>query len=305
MIDESIAMQNSPLGRLPPELRLEIFEYVFTYESLTCKGSYWRVTRKGERNHRPLSKELGATLVCKQMRKETLHLPFLLNTPVFGNEVGDFSPYYEWWIAPPLKDICTQAYNVLSKITHVVPESTTFKLHLWVYPLMSEPRTMRESHWAELSDTFKALANVLGAAKLIIILHFQYNYDNLKCKSPVPRYLIEHGEAIFEVRQGDTTGAKQAIALLGASIQDKLEELQRHENHNDINLCRINHHKHRLSTQLMQAEQVSRTFLDLAARASIPEGTSLDLSDEVTRCLSFCGPQELRRDSARSFKAEH
>jgi len=302
MIDESNAMQNSPLGRLPPELRLEIFEYVFTYESLTCKGSYWRVTRKGERNHRPLSKELGATLVCKQMRKETLHLPLLLNNLVCGNEVGDFDPYYEWWIAPPLKEPCAWAYNALSKLTHALSDSTTFELHLWAYPAMSEARNMSNTEWTELSHTFRALLSVLGPAKLIVTLHFQFHFENLQCESLDSGSLIAHGETVFELRQGDLTAAKRKMALLGAAVEDKREELQQHEDHQQSNQCRVNYHKNKLSMQLMQAEQVSRRFVDIATRASIPYDTLLGMSEKVTDSSS--GPQELRRDSTRPTREE-
>jgi hypothetical protein len=288
-------MEKSPLNRLPAELRLDIFEYVFTFDSLAWERRSWRITPKGERTYRPLSKVLGATLVCKQMRKETLHLPLLLNNPVFGQEVGDFDPYYEWWIAPPLKDPCTWAFDALSKITHVIPDSTTIKLHLWAYPAMVETRVMSDSQ-----------LSVLGPAKLIVVLHFQFNYDNLQCGYLGFDHLIEHGETIFEVRQGIATAAQRGIALLGATMENKRKELQRHENHHEDDLCRINYHLNRLSTQLTQAEQVSLRFLDLATRASIPGNTLLTMSEDFADSASP-GQQELRRDSTRPTrgKEEH
>ncbi|GAB7328942.1 hypothetical protein MBLNU13_g00801t1 [Cladosporium sp. NU13] len=183
-------MEKSPLIRLPLELREEIFEYVFTYESLDCKGRYWRTLREGERYYRPLSKELNVTLVCKQIRKETQRLPFSLNNLICGNKLGDFDPWCDWWDALPLRTPCTWAYNALRKLTPVLSKSTTIELHLWAFPAMSEPRSMSDTEWFELSNTFEALVRVLGPAKLVVTLHFILHFKDLRCDHSDP--LIGH-----------------------------------------------------------------------------------------------------------------
>lgn len=295
-------MEDSLLNNLPTELRLEIYEYVFTFESLTCKGGYWRVARKGERNRRPLSKELGATLACKQMRNETVHLPFSLNNVVCGNKVGDFDPYYEWWIAPPLKDPCSWAFDALSKMTpSLLSDSTRFYLHLWVYPGMSEPRRMSNTAWIELSNALRALMGVLGPVKLIITLHFHYHYETLRCEYPDSGPLIPHNEAVIDICLGDPTVARGGLVALAKAVDDRRQALQQHEDHQTEG-CRVNYHKNKLSMQLMQAEQVSRRFIDVATWASIPGAqqpllcTLLGMgeaTDSPTRS------QDPRRDSTR------
>lgn len=260
-------MEKSPLGRLPPEIRLEIFEYVFTYERLACNFNYWSVARKGERKYRPLSKELGATLVCKQMRKETLHLPFSLNTLVCGNEVGDFDPYYEYWIAPSLKRPCTWAYNALRRLTDVLSDSTTLQLHLSIYPAMSDPGRKNDTEWVELSDTFAKLVSVLGPAKLAVILHFHFNFEDLRCEYLDSGPLIGHSETMFEIHAGRST-AEGGKMLLEAMVEYKHEEIQHHEHHQQHDRCSVNFFTTMLSIQLEQAEQASRKFLSLAMQAS-------------------------------------
>jgi hypothetical protein len=261
-------MEKSPLNRLPSELRLEIFEYVFTYESLACKDRYWWALREGERKYRALSKELDVTLVCKQIRKETQHLPFSLNKLVCGNELGDFDPRSEWWDGLPLKTPCTVAYNALKRLTDVLSHHTTLELHLWAYPSMSEVRKMSVSEWAELSNTFEALVSVLGPAKLIVHLHFILHFSDLECGYMDP--LIAHDEAVFEIHAGRSTVTKEGMS---------------------INSC-----NNVLSRQLMEAEQVCRRFMSLAIHASTSGHTSIDMS-EIKECLPS-GQHELRRDSA-------
>lgn len=276
--DETIAMEKSPLGRLPPELRLEIFEYVFTYERLACNSNYWSVARKGERKYRPLSKQLGATLVCKQMRKETLHLPFSLNTLVCGNEVGDFDPYYEYWIAPSLKTPCTWAYNALRRLMHVLSDSTTLKLHLWIYPAMSEQSRKNDTEWAELSKTFAELVSVLGPAKLAVTLHFHFHFENLRCEYLDSSPLMTHSETMFEIQAGRST-AEGGSMLLDAMVECKHEEIQLHERHQQYDHCPANLYTNMLSMQLVQAEQAARKFMSLAMQASNPSDTLSDMSE--------------------------
>lgn len=296
-------MQNSPLGRLPPELRLEIFEYVFTYERLDCKGRYWRTLREREPYYRPLSQELDVTLVCKQIRKETQHLPFTLNNLVCGNVVGDFNPWCDWWDASPLKNPCTWAYNALRKLTHIPSGSTTLELHLWAFPAMSEERKMSTTAWIELSNTFRALVSVLGSGKLIVTLHYILHFKDLRCDYLDP--LGWHGEAKFEIHAGRSTAAKEGMSLLAATMHDKRVEIKHHEDHMEDGHCVINQCNNVLSRQLMEVEQVCQRFMSLAIQASTPGDKSLDMR-EINYCLDCppSGQEESRRDSTRPRKGE-
>lgn len=293
-------MESSPLNRLPAELRKEIFEYVFTYESLECKGRYWRTLREGAQYYRPLSKELDVTLVCKQVRQETQDLPFSLNTLVCGNELGDFDPWSDWWDALPLRKPCTWTYNALRKLVPVLSKSTTLELHLWVFPTMSEPSKMSDTEWLELSNTFKALVDILGPAKLIVTLHFILHFKDLRCNYLDP--LARHGETTFEIHEGRSTAVKGRMALLAAMMNDKRKEIQRHQEHLEDGSCPVNQYTQTLLRQVMDTEHVCLRFMDLAIRASTPLDGSFDMSD-VKDCVPS-GQQELRRDSAQPRREE-
>ena len=293
-------MEKSPLKRLPPELRQHIFEYVFTYESLECKGRYWRILREGAQYYRALSKELEITTVCKQVRQETQDLPFSLNNLVCGNELGDIDPWSDWWDALPLRKPCTWAYNALKKLTPVLSKSTTLELNLWVFPTMSEPRIMSDTEWLELGNTFKALVDVLGPAKLIVTLHFILHFKDLRCN--YLDTLAGHGETRFEIHAGRSTAAIGRVELLAAMMNDKRKEIQRHEEHLGDGCCPVNQYKETLLRQLMETEYVCLRFMDLAIRASTPGDNSFDMSG-IKDCVSSV-QQDLRRDSAQPRKEE-
>lgn len=293
-------MERSPLNRLPPELRKDIFEYVFTYESLECKGRYWRTLREGAHYYRPLSRELDVTLVCKQVLQETQDLPFSLNNLVCGNELGDFDPWSDWRDALPLRKPCTWAYNALRKLTPALSKSTTLELHLWVFPAMSEPRKMSDLEWLELSNTFRALVDTLGPAKLIVTLHFFLHFKDLQCNYLDP--LAGHGETTFEIHGGRSTVVKGRVSPLAAMMNDKRKEIQRHQEHLGDGCCPVNQYKETLLRQLTETEHVCLRFMDLAIRASTPMDSSFDMSG-----FKDCVPsvqQELRRDSAQSRKEQ-
>ena len=293
-MNETIAMQKSPLGRLPPELRLEIFEYVFTYERLACKDGSWEVTRPGERTRRSLTRELGATRVCKQMRQETRHLPLVLNDLVCGDELGYYDPWYEWWNTSSLTDPCPWAYKTLTKLTPLLSDSTTFKLHLWAYPAMLEK--MGGAKWKEIGDAFAALVSVLGPAKLIVTLHLRFHFIDLPCKIMNP--LIGHGEAVFEVHAGRSTATKEGMSALTTMVIDKRKEIRSHGDHLYNGHCGINSNNNTLLRQLMDAEHVCRRFMSLAIWASTPGETSTNDLSEVKDDLPSAH-QEARRDSTR------
>ena len=293
-------MEKSPLNRLPPELRLEIFEYVFTYESLACKDRYWWALREGERKYRALSKELDITLVCKQIRKETQRLPFSHNNLVCGNELGDFDPWSEWWNGLPLKTPCMVAYNALKRLTPVLSDRTTLELHLWAFPSMSEPRKMSNTEWLQLSNTFGALVDILGPAKLIVTLHFILHFKDLQCDYLGP--LVGHGETTFEIHAGRSTATRGAMSLLAATMKEKREEIERHEEHSGVGCCSINQYRDMLSRQLTETEQVCQRFMSLATRATTSRDKSFDTS-EFEGCVPS-GQQEMRRDSARPTREE-
>jgi hypothetical protein len=261
-------MEKSLLNRLAPELRADIFERVFTYDRLFRHAKRWLVYRNGERNCRPISKDLGPTLACKQMRSEILHLPLLLNDLVFGCEAGDFDPYMSWWTLPPLKDPCERAIDALQKMTPaVLPDSTTLQLNLWVFPLMAEPREMSSTDWVQFGNVFKKLVDVLGPVKLVVNLHFHTNYEHLRCVVPDHAVLAIRGKTVLDVSSGGPDAIARAIAGVAKEIDDQRQALQQHADHYWED-CRIMSNRKKISEFLTQAETVARGVLEVVASAS-------------------------------------
>jgi hypothetical protein len=261
-------MEKSPLNRLAPELRANIFERVFTYDRLFRRAGRWLVHRNGERNCWAVSKDLGPTLVCKQMRNETLHLPLLLNDLVFGCEAGDFDPYMSWWTLPSLKDPCQRAIDALQKMTPaVLSDSTTLKLNLWVFPLMTEPREMSSTDWVVFGNVFRKLVDILGPVQLVVNLHFHTNYEHLECLIPDHAFLAIRGKTLLDISSDDPNAATRAMADVAKEIDDQRQTLQQHEDHYWED-CRIMCSRKRLLGHFTQAETVARRVVEVVTSAS-------------------------------------
>lgn len=113
-------MDNSPFGRLPAELRIKIYEYALTFDRVGC--------RPGESSRfwpeRSLSAQLALTRVCKQIRSETLHLPFTLNNPIVGHA------YWGTDFTEAMRAADEVTRNVASIPAELLSESTAFSLSL-------------------------------------------------------------------------------------------------------------------------------------------------------------------------------
>jgi hypothetical protein len=72
----SNALEHSPLGRLPRELRDRIYDMVFTQpDGLVCGSTSWKRTLEGP----PVSQALNIRATCKQINAETESMFFKLN----------------------------------------------------------------------------------------------------------------------------------------------------------------------------------------------------------------------------------
>lgn len=300
-------MENSPLNRLPSEIRLDIFEYVFSYEGPIHKAGLWIVTPKRERRRRFLYNELAPTLVCKQMRNETLHLPLLLNNLSCGNQLGDFDPYYAWWVTPALKDPCQWALNALRKmIPAFLSDSTTLEMHLRVFSRMTQPRESSSTDWNEVCNIFKALVGALGPVKLVIYLHFQFHFSSISCDCEGLGPLRTHNGTMLNICPGDPSVARKSIKGLADAIGDSRWEIRQHRNH-PWRACSVNTQMNALFEQLAQAEQMARRFIDIATLASLPEARPLQICTSPGIDEAFAGPsnsQNSKRDSTQSKDEE-
>jgi hypothetical protein len=72
-------MDNSPLGRIPVELSITIYEYALTFDRLSCH------LRPSDQSQRSLSTQLALIQVCRQIRAESRHMPLTLNNPIAGH----------------------------------------------------------------------------------------------------------------------------------------------------------------------------------------------------------------------------
>lgn len=264
-------MENSLFNRLPAELRTRIYEHVFTFDSLRCQDGRWRVCVK--RRMSRLTTQLGPTLVCKQMRVETLHLPMALNEPVCGNEDRDVDPYYEFWMGPCLlKDPCLWASRALDKgRSPFFSPSTTFRLHLWVYPSMRD--LMRASDWREFEDACAGVVDGRHPGRVVVTLHFYIDYQPLDCECaqqgreglPAAESRFEYGA--FEVGF-DGCGLRNNGLL--ELFDKKREGLSEHESH-DRGSCSVPGLYERISKQLDHTEemavQVERLSLAMSGRS--------------------------------------
>lgn len=254
-------METSPFNRLPPELRTRIYEHIFTFDSVRCQDGRWRVY--AERKVSRLAARLAPTLVCRQMRAETLHLLMALNELVCGNEDGDVDPYYEFWLgACLLKDPCEWASRALGGgRSPFLSASTVFRLHLWVYPCMRD--LMRVEDWREVEDAFAGLVDGGRPGRVVVTLHFYVDYQPLSCecmqqqeerqgKAGLPRF--EYGE--FEIRLDGCGLGNTGIVKL---FDEKREGLNVHESHDHVPaLCG------KLSEQLDQTEEMAVRVVEMA-----------------------------------------
>lgn len=73
-------MDDSIFNRLPAELRIKVYEYALTFDRVSCRpqkpSRFWP--------ERSLGTQLALTRVCKQIRAECQHLPFILNALIVG-----------------------------------------------------------------------------------------------------------------------------------------------------------------------------------------------------------------------------
>jgi len=241
-------METSPFNRLPAELRTRIYEHVFTFDSVRCQDGRWRVYEK--RKISRLATRLGPTLVCKQMRAETLHLLMALNEPVCGNEDKDVDPYYEFWMGPRLLiEPCSWASRALDQgRSPFLSHATTFRLHLWVYPCMA-------GDWGEFEDAFAGLLVDGSPGKMVVTLHFYVDYQPLGCKYaqqqgreglPAAGSRLEYGA--FEMGLDGCGLGNEGLLKL---FDEKREGLSKHEGH-DRSLCK----RERFSEQLDQTEEL-------------------------------------------------
>lgn len=260
-------MEASPLNRLPPEVRIQIYEYVFTYESLTCYQGRWSARRFDRKYPLPLAREWAPLHVCKQMRNETLHLPFSLNKPVCGGPSVD--PYYDWSLPPPLNDHFDSIVKTMRP--EFLTDSSKLKVHLNIFPELWEEDVMSDRAWKKLITAFRALPGALGPTKLLVTLNIYFHYEDLVCVNGARQYVPFQGKIFFEISPGDPLSAAQALPLLENVMSAHLQTMARHEDHATVH-CGVAASRGKLKKQVEQVANVSRRFVEVAMWSCVPKG---------------------------------
>ena len=250
-----------PLYRLPAELRIQIYEHAFTFDSVRCQDGRWRVYEQNGKCSRLITR-LAPTLVCKQMRTETLHLLMTLNEMVFGNERRHVDLYRECRMGPRLlKDPFIWAAGAVDqgKSVFVSPKSV-FRVHIWVFP--PTLRAMRVHDWQEVVKSFAWLVDASFQGRVAVTLHFAVHYQPLLCE------YRQHGRAVslqyeygaFEIGlDGDGLGHMGLVKL----FDERREVLRAHRNH-ERGMCQVRTSHHRLWEDLGWTEQMAVRVVQMA-----------------------------------------
>lgn len=117
-------MDDSIFNRLPAELRIKVYEYALTFDKVSCRphkpSRFWP--------ERSLGTQLALTRVCKQIRAECQHLPFILNALIVGEapwrKERSFSVSELFSLADDV------ARNVASTPSALMSASTTLRIDL-------------------------------------------------------------------------------------------------------------------------------------------------------------------------------
>jgi hypothetical protein len=250
-----------PLCRLPPELRAQIYEHVFTFDSVRCQDGRWRVYEQNGKCFR-LATRLGPTLVCKQMRTETLHLLMALNEMVCGNERRDVDLCREFKAGPRLlKDPCIWASRAVDQGKSVfVSRKSVFRVHVWVFP--PTLRYMHAGRWRELEKAFSGLLDGGFQGKVAVTLHFVVDYQPLVCeyRQQATAASLHYEYGSFEIGLDgsglDTTG-------LVKLFDERREVLRAHENH-ERGMCQARTRREGLPEQLRQTEEMAVLVVQMA-----------------------------------------
>jgi hypothetical protein len=250
-----------PLYRLPAELRIQIYEHAFTFDSVRCQDGRWRVYEPNGKCFR-LATRLGPTLVCKQMRAETIHLLMKLNEMVCGNERRDVDLYREYRMGPRLlKDPFIWAARAVDQGKSVfVSRKSVFRVHVWVFP--PTLRAMRNRDWQEVVKSFAWLVDGSFQGRLAVTLHFAVHYQPLLCEYRQPRTSasLQYEYGAFEIGlDGDGLGHMGLVKL----FDERREVLRAHRNH-ERGMCQVRTSHHRLWEDLGWTEQMALSVVQMA-----------------------------------------
>lgn len=125
------ALENSPLGRVPGEIRNTIYTMALTYPGgLNCKSSTWRPMSDGTSP----SQALNLRATCKQIRAETEGMFFALNDVSIWSDLNEFSSLLE-----PCSSLKLRAKQTV-QLLNAIPSSMISpcsRLVVWISPSIS------------------------------------------------------------------------------------------------------------------------------------------------------------------------
>lgn len=259
-------MENSPLSKLPAELRIKIYEYAQAFERVSCKPRGLHRWWPG----RSMTSQLALTRVCRQMRLESLHLLFTRNDPVVG-----LVPCAREWPSLNVLDLYERVDETVRTIESIPPTlmstSTMFSLDL---NGRAEAMILLKARIPEFEKSWAFLEIFLGRLMYItkprrFMLDFTPYVGNrtygarVQCDvsdirldeaSPVFRYDLEHKLVMYNA------GAGERLPLATFDHAPILSAMREHETH-DQSACNFNRQGKRLIARAAKLEQSVGTIL--------------------------------------------
>ena len=228
----SSGSENSPLGRLPPELRNEIFSMAMTYSHSieSVRKSFFN--NFGFNGTRPTCPEISSALnimaTCKQIRSETKNLFFSLNDiPIRRSTL----------------------YNSVKQVERIIPllkriprslglDSGRIVLPVHCSACRPEQDAVIDSQWSEggLKHLFLTTSQAVRPFQLFLDLDVAFhkwsgsgNDERVVCSQGAPVTIRDCSHFHLDLQVG--VGPTAALSRIDKVIDDKLESLRQNRLH--------------------------------------------------------------------------
>lgn len=260
-------LQNSPLGRLPPELRNEIFSLALTHtdsyefdSDSTCMSSFFTNFGVGSSTTcSEISSALNILATCKQIRSEAENLFFSLNDIKFRR--------------------CGLHYYVkqvehISPLLKILPRSLGLDSGRIILPVQCNVRFYREStglesQWSAggLKHLFLTTSQAIRPFQLFLDLEIAFHQwcasgdgERIICGQDTP--LTMHECSHFRLNLQVGVDPKAALSQIDKVLDDKLEQLQQHRLHR---LCPVRAMLRQFKKGLEDSRQYLRDINDFVS----------------------------------------
>jgi hypothetical protein len=263
----SSGLENSPLGRLPPELRNEIFSLALnhsdSYELASdsnCMSSFFSRFGVGPPTTcSEISSALNILATCKQIRSETENLFFSLNDIKFPR----YSLHYS-----------VEQVKRISPLLKILPRSLGLDSGHIILPLQCSVRCYREimgldSQWSAggLKHSFLTISQAIRPFQLLLDLDMAFHPWSASkdgeawvCSQDTPLTMHECSHIRLKLQVG--VNPKAALDQIDKVLDNKLEQLQQHRLHR---LCPVRAMLRQFKKGLEDSRQYLRDINDFVS----------------------------------------